>query len=285
VVSNFTRGGLVAAVAAVTLAWPSVGLADDPPVVTRAPDIEGQLIVGSTLHAVRGQVSGSADAATGYTWQRCSDEDFDDCSTISRATEDTYTLTNADAGYMMRVTLWAALGDDSSRKSSDLTGVVQAAGGGSGGGGAGGGGGGTTTTPQAPFTSVTPVNVGPAAAFPSKAKFLKPRPKITISGKYGAKSTKIKRFTVKAPKHTKVKITCKGKGKCVVRKTAVKSGRTSHVKRFERTLRVGTKLTVTVSRKGYVSNVTVITIRARHSPKRADSCLAPGKKKPQKCLA
>jgi hypothetical protein len=275
VVSNFTRGGLVAAVAAVTLAWPSVGLADDPPVVTRAPGIEGQLIVGSTLHAVGGQVSGSSDAATGYTWQRCSDEDFDDCSTISRATEDTYTLTNADAGYMMRVTLWAALGDDSSRKSSDLTGVVKTA--------SGGTGGGTTTTPQAPFTSVTPVNVGPAAVFPSSAKFLTPRPKIAISGKYGKKSTKITRFTVKAPKGTKVKVTCKGK--CAVRKTSVKSGRTAHVKRFERTLKVGTKLTVTVSRKGYVSNVTVITIRARHAPKRADSCLVPGKKKTQKCPA
>src|SRR3954470_15047585 len=129
VVSNLTRGGLVAAVAAVALAWPSAGLADDPPTVTRAPDIEGSLVVGSTLHAVHGQVSGSSDAATGYTWQRCPDEDFEDCSTISRATTDSYTLTSADAGYMMRVTLWAVLGDDSSRKTSDLTEVVKTPGG------------------------------------------------------------------------------------------------------------------------------------------------------------
>src|SRR4051812_12478307 len=271
VVSNLTRGGLVAAVAAVALAWPSVGLADDPPTVTRAPDIEGNTVVGSTLHAVRGQVTGSADAATGYTWQRCPDEDFDDCSTISQATEDTYTLTSADAGFMMRVTLWATLGDDSSRKSSDLTAVVKTA------------GGSTPATPQAPFTSTTPVNVGRAAPFPASAKFIRPRPVIGISGKYGPKSTKLKRFTIKAPKGTKVMIACKGT--CVTRRTTVKSGRTAHVKRFERTLKVGTKLTVTVSRKGYVSNVTVITIRARRAPLRADSCLVPGKTKTQKCPA
>ena len=76
-------------------------------------------------------------------------------------------------------------------------------------------------------------------------------------------------------------ITCSGH--CVIKRTTVKAGHTSHVKRFERTIKVGTKLTVTVSRKGYVSNVTVITIRAKRSPLRADSCLVPGRKSTQKC--
>src|SRR4051794_31588489 len=125
VVSKLTRGGLVAAVAALALAWPSVGLADDPPNVTRAPDIEGTPVVGVTLHAVRGEVTGSPDAATGYVWYRCPDEDFEDCHAISRATEDSYTLTDEDVGFMMRVTLHAELGDDSSHKTSDPTAVVK----------------------------------------------------------------------------------------------------------------------------------------------------------------
>jgi hypothetical protein len=144
-----------------------------------------------------------------------------------------------------------------------------------------GGGGGGTTTPQPTFTSTTPVNVGPAAAFPSGSKFLSPRPKIALKGKYGSASTRITSFTVKAPKGSGVAITCSGK--CVIKRTTVKSGRTSHVKRFERSIKVGTKLTVTVSRKGYVSNVTVITIRSKRSPLRADSCLVPGRTSTQKC--
>src|SRR4051812_5441353 len=82
VVSIFTRGGLVALVAASALAWPGAVRADDPPVVTHAPEIQGKPLVGETLHAVNGAWSGSPDAADNYTWRRCPDSDFEDCSTI-----------------------------------------------------------------------------------------------------------------------------------------------------------------------------------------------------------
>src|SRR3954470_4499987 len=171
VVSNFTRGGLVALVAASALAWPGAVLADAPPVGTRAPEIQGKPIVGQTLQAVGGAWSGSADAAENYAWRRCSDADFEDCSTISGATGVQYTLTSADVGYMMLVTLSVTLGDDSSYKNSDMTTVVKAADG-------------SAPVPQPIFTSTAPVNVGPVAAFPAGAKFLKPRRVISIRGKY-----------------------------------------------------------------------------------------------------
>src|SRR4051812_23754728 len=109
-----SRGGLMVLAALAVLVFPSASLADGTPTVTRAPDIEGNLVVGSTLHAVHGTWSGSAGTATGFTWLRCPDEDFDDCSTISHATTSSYQLTDADAGKRIRVTLWALKGDDSS---------------------------------------------------------------------------------------------------------------------------------------------------------------------------
>jgi hypothetical protein len=265
------RGGVTALVAACALAWPSAGLAADPPIVTRAPDIDGQLVVGATLHAVHGAWSGSSDAASGYTWLRCPDEDFEDCSTIPGATTSTYQLVDADAGNKMRVTLWATLGDDTSYKASDPTGVVTA------------GGSGTTTTPPS-FTVTAPVNTAPAGPFPAGAKFLKPKPVVSITGRYTSTGARITRFTVKAPKGATISVTC-SKGTCPVRRVTLKGGHTLHVKKFERTLKAGTRLTVTVSRKGYVSQITALRIRTRQKPVRSDSCLAPGKTKTQKCPA
>ena len=42
---------------------------------------------------------------------------------------------------------------------------------------------------------------------------------------------------------------------------------------------------MTISRKGYVTYITTITIRAKKAPSRSDSCLLPGKTKTQRCPA
>jgi hypothetical protein len=277
--ANAVRGGLPALVAAAVLAWPSVGLADDPPVVTRAPDIEGTLVVGQTLRAVNGAWSGSADAATGYTWLRCPDADFEDCTTIPRATSATYQLVDEDAGSQMRVTLWATLGDDTSYKASDLTAAVKTTSGSTpdpvGGGG----------TPGSSTFDITSPPTKPAGTFPAGTKRIKPKPSIRISGSYSKTGAKLTRFTVKAPVGATTTVAC-SKGTCPSKKLKIKGGHTSHVAKFEkRTLKAGTRIQVTVARKGYVSEITTLTIRAKRAPLRSDSCLLPGKTKTQKCAA
>jgi hypothetical protein len=269
------RRGLSAFVAVAALAWPSVVLADDPPVVTRAPDVEGTLVVGQTLRAVHGAWTGSADAATGFTWLRCPDEDFEDCVTIPRATGDTYQLVDADAGNQMRVTLWATQGDDTSYKASDLTAVVKTT---SGATPDPGGGGGT------PSFDITAPPTKPTGTFPAGTKRIKPKPAVRITGRYTTTGARITRFTVKAPKGATTTIAC-SKGTCPVKKQTIKGGHTSHVAKFERTLKAGTRIQVTIARKGYVSEITIVTIRAKRAPSRSDSCLLPGKTKPQKCAA
>jgi hypothetical protein len=278
--ANAVRGGLPALVAAAVLAWPSVGLADDPPVVTRAPDIEGTLVVGQTLRAVNGAWNGSADAATGFTWLRCSDADFEDCTTIPKATGATYQLVDEDAGSQMRVTLWATLGDDTSYKASDLTAAVKTTSGTTPEPGGGGGG-----TPGGSTFDITAPPTKPTGTFPAGVKRIKPKPSIRITGSYTRTGAKLTRFTVKAPVGATTTLAC-SKGTCPSKKLTIKGGHTSHVAKFEkRALKAGTRIQLTVARKGYVSEITTLTIRAKKAPSRSDSCLLPGKTKTQKCAA
>jgi hypothetical protein len=275
----FTRVGVVrsalwAFVAACALAAPSVVLAADPPVVTRAPDITGTPVVGATLHAVDGAFTGSADAASGFTWLRCPDEDFEDCVTIARATGDSYELTDADAGNAIRVTMWATEGDESSYKVSDPTAVVKTAGGATP----------PANPPGGPSFDITPTPTKPGPALPAGAKRLKPKPVVRITGRYTSTGARITRFTVKAPVGATTTVAC-SKGTCPVKKQTIKGGHTSHLAKFERTLKAGTRLQLTIARKGYVSEITILTIRRGKAPSRADSCLVPGRTKRQKCPA
>jgi hypothetical protein len=54
---------------------------------------------------------------------------------------------------------------------------------------------------------------------------------------------------------------------------------------FERNLRSGTQLTITLTRTGYVGKRTVFKIRRGKAPLRSDSCLSPATGKVQKCPA
>jgi len=275
--STFTRAGIGALLIASALAWPSAGLADDPVAVTRAPDIDGKFVVGETLHAVRGQWTGPADTAWGYTWQRCPDEDFEDCSTIPGATEDNYTLADADAGKLMRVTLWATKGDDSAYKASDPSVAVKSS----------ESSGSTNPPPSGTTNQPGAFDVKPASrlgpAIPG-VKRITPKPVVQIRGRYTSTGAKITLFTVKAPKGATTKLAC-SKGKCPAKSQTIKGGHTTHIKKFERTLKAGTRIMLTTSRKGYVSEVTLITIRSKRAPQRSDSCILPGKKTRQRCPA
>ena len=270
------RRGLPGLVVAFSVMWVTTAAASDAPVVTHAPDIRGTPVVGQTLQAVDGAWTGSPDAAENYTWVRCPDEDFEDCITISRANEQSYTLTSEDAGYAIRVTLLVSLGDDSDHKTSDPTDAVRTASG-------------ETPTPPAPGGSpgspgfdVPPAKGG--GTLPAGVKRLKPKPVVRVSGRYTSTGAKITRFTVTSPKGATVKMSCT-KGTCPVKKQTIKGGHTTHVSKLERTLKAGTRVTLTISRPGYVSQVTTVVIRAKRAPSRSDSCILPGKHKTQRCPA
>ena len=65
----------------------------------------------------------------------------------------------------------------------------------------------------------------------------------------------------------RITLTCTGRD-CPLREVAQATA-VFHIQQFERELRAGTKLTITVTRRGYISKVTTITIRKGKSPARA----------------
>jgi Concanavalin A-like lectin/glucanases superfamily len=78
------------------------------PVVEEPPSIAGTGLVGYTLTATAGVWAGEAgETGYAYQWERC-DETGAACSAIAGATEDSYTLTEADAGSAIRVLVSAS---------------------------------------------------------------------------------------------------------------------------------------------------------------------------------
>jgi hypothetical protein len=75
------------------------------PTNTAVPKISGSLQVGSALTASKGTWSGSPTSYA-FVWIRC-DASGNSCSRISGATTDTYTLTSADAGSTLRLSVIA----------------------------------------------------------------------------------------------------------------------------------------------------------------------------------
>jgi hypothetical protein len=114
-----------------------------------------------------------------------------------------------------------------------------------------------------------------------KPKMIRPFPMVRISGVLTVGGANIATLTVKAPKDARITVKCSGKG-CPVRRVA-RATKVFHIKQFERELGAGVKLTITISKPGYISKVTTITIRKGKAPLRTDLCQAPGNAKLSRC--
>jgi hypothetical protein len=110
---------------------------------------------------------------------------------------------------------------------------------------------------------------------------IRPFPMIRISGRLTRTGARINVLSVKAPKGVRITLTCRGRG-CPLREVA-QATRVWHIPQFERHLRAGTRLTITVSKTGYISKVTTITIRRGKAPARSDRCRLPGRTRLTRC--
>ena len=117
-----------------------------------------------------------------------------------------------------------------------------------------------------------------------KTKMMRPFPTIRISGRLTRAGADIKVLTVKAPKGVRITLTCSGRA-CPLREVsqATAGGRVWHIPQFERELRAGTKLTITVAKAGYMTKVTTIQIRRGKAPTRSDRCRAPDSTRLTRC--
>jgi PKD repeat protein len=109
--------------------------------------------------------------------------------------------------------------------------------------------------------------------------------RVEIAGTVTAEGTRITRLVVVAPRGALVTAGCRG-GRCRLHTVRLRVGRTPlHVRRFERSLRSGARLTVVVSRRGFVGRTAVFTIRSGKPPLRRDACMLPGARSSSRCPA
>ena len=108
-----------AATAVVTASTPS------PPTNTTAPAISGTAQQGQTLTTSNGSWTGSPTGYA-YAWEDCNSSGAS-CTTISGATQSTYTLASADVGDTIRSVVTATNAGGSTPATSSATGVVTAA--------------------------------------------------------------------------------------------------------------------------------------------------------------
>lgn len=120
-----------------------------------------------------------------------------------------------------------------------------------------------------------------AAKKQAKAKMIKPYPAVRISGRVTKDGADVALLTVRAPKGVRITLTCAGKS-CPLREVAQATA-LFHIQQFERELRAGTKLTITVTKPKYITKVTTLTIRQGKGPARTDRCRLPGETKLVAC--
>ncbi len=94
-----------------------------PPANTSPPTISGTAQKGQRLHAEPGSWSGTSPIRFAYRWQRCSSSGTN-CSNISGATDNDYTLTSADVGRTVRVVVAASNAAGASTAASSPSAVV-----------------------------------------------------------------------------------------------------------------------------------------------------------------
>lgn len=124
------------------------------------------------------------------------------------------------------------------------------------------------------------------------ATLMQPFPVVSIAGSEGSVNVKITLLTVQAPIGATVTVSCRGRGCPAHHSDTVRAGGPNNhhagvvlirFTRFQRTLRPGAVLQITVSQGGLIGKYTRFTIRRNRPPARHDACLSPGTGKPMAC--
>jgi len=281
----------VTAVGAILLG-PGAALADDAPVITTGPVIAGLAQAGETL-AARASWTGSPEPDPAWQWVRCARPNAQ-CSAIKGATSDTYRATSDDVGRLLRATLVVTNAAGSAEKRSEPTAVVLGA---------------SAPAPDPPGAPTpppdpmppppaadpvprpaapsfelpdTPVTGPPAVRSPAPAlRALNPFPVVRIKGWLTARGARITILSVRAPRGSRIDVACRGRT-CPVPKLA-RTAAVERLRRFERALRAGTRLELTVTKPGEIGKWTVIVIRRATVPRRQDGCLDSDTKRHLRC--
>jgi hypothetical protein len=261
------------------------------------PTISGTTVVGNLLTTSGGNWASPFpwNTSTEWQWWRCDNPFATGCSMIARGPQ-SYRLDARDNGKYIASARWIKFpaNADCNPVSECLLAVSAARG--------------PVTVPTpaptpvptpvatpeptpAPFVATpapTPVPTAAPVVQPSAPnRVMRPTPIVRMRGVLSTNGARITSLTVKAPRAAKLTVTCRGSSSCPRKRWAPKTRKrtTTRMAAFERNLRSGTVLTVTLTRAGYVGKRTVFKIRRGKAPLRSDSCLSAATGKVQKCPA
>jgi hypothetical protein len=266
--------------------------ADEGPQIVSGPKIAGMTQEGQTLTATA-TYSGIPTPRASWTWLRCTRKGASSCTAIPDATESSYLLTAADVAYRIRVRLTVrnSVGVDDAL--SGATHVV-------------------TATPTLTATATpTPTATAPSTSTPGRVMtstrpsptwdglppttsagavlrtqapppVLRPFPVVRIRGRFTPKGVYVNLLTIRAPRGVRIVIRCAGRG-CFPARRWAQAAALTRVHRFERALPAGVRLTVQVTRPGWIGKHTRLLIRRGRPPSRVDRCLYPGRTRPRAC--
>jgi hypothetical protein len=276
-----------------------------PVAVLTAPVVSGSPVVGNTLTVSGGTwrtPNPTPDRTEAwYEWWRCPTTRSDElwrCRFQSRST--TYRLTDADKGqyvFGVRFVRWRDTKNNTNPNDDTYTtaykeSAVPAAV--------------TSPPPPPPPPAPTPVpTVAPtpvptptptpaptfdtAAAAPTPVptngqvlhetarsrRVIRPFPIVRMRGVLTSTGAKISVLSVRAPRTAKITLRCTGRSCPASRwSRSDRKSRLTRMSRFERGLRSGVKLTISVTRRGYVGKRTTFVIRRGQAPLRSDRCLS-----------
>lgn len=246
--------GVMGATLGAMLMLAAPAIADAPPRVLHGPDVAGTPQAGQTLRAVGADWRGQAPIEVEWSWLRCANREADDCRAIPGADSAAYRVTQADVGRRLRVRLTL----------SNFKGSAW------------------TTSPDTDAVTAAPASSPPPVAAPAPPA-MRPFPVIRIRGTLTRTGAKVSLLRVRAPKGAAITLRCFGPS-CPVEKWA-RTASTTRIAPFQRRMRAGTKLVITVTKKDRIGKHTTFVIRKGRPPSRVDRCLDPGARKPTRCAA
>ena len=135
-----------------------------------------------------------------------------------------------------------------------------------------------TPTPVPTFDTVaaTPVTTrGEILQETSRARrVIRPFPVVRMKGRLTARGADVQVLSVRASRAAKISVRCRASCPAGRWSRSDRKSRLTRMERYERGLRAGVKITVSVTRRGYVGKRTTFVIRRGAPPLRSDRCLS-----------
>ena len=123
---------------------------------------------------------------------------------------------------------------------------------------------------------------GPTPGTPAPL-MMSPFPIVRIAGMVLPRGADVRILSVRSPRGARIRARCRGAGcpVALIRRTSATGF--VRLRRFERTLRAGTRLGIFVRKANTIGKYTRFRIRAGAPPARKDLCLYPGRSRPAPC--